>query len=248
MQLDLSLNVCGYNRDWKHCSEIFCKSGWVDTLDSTAGKFGKSAESIKIAFITFNRDDINGNTSFTGKLSYILIESLSSRSLFFSIAFVPGSETDVCKTVCADDNSRTSRTFCSHSYWSNNTWAQSCRSCLFNLVEFGFKNILSGANGLSKTLSSLSLAIVLKPFIVIQVVTRDCLSILRAITEDLYLMVESNNSDLSWSSSVGHICDLRVNGSFDTLNSRNISHSTISSVHKLIRAITKLAHLSLKCG
>ena len=93
------------------------------------------------------------------------------------------------------------------------------QSCFFDLVEFGFKNFLSVANGLSKTLSSLGFAIILEPIIVIQVVTGDCLSILRAITDDLYLMVESHNSDLSLSSSISHICDLRVNGCFDTLNS-----------------------------
>ena len=245
VQLDLSFNVCGNNRDWKHCCKIFRKGGWVDTLNSTACKLGKGAESIKIAFITFDWDNIDGNTGFAGKLSNILIESLSSLSLFFSIALVPGTKTDVCKTISADDDSRTSRTFCSHGDWSNNTWAQSSRSCLFNLVEFGFKNFLSGAYGLCQTLGSLSLAVVLKPFIVRQVVTRDCLSILRAITNDLYFMIESDNSNLSLTSSVSHVGDLRVNGSFDTLNSWNISHSTIRCVHKLIRTITKLSHLSL---
>ena len=95
VQLDLSLNVCGHNGKFKHCGEIFRKSGRVDTFNGTASEFGKGAEGFKIAFITLNRDNIDGDTGFAGELSYILVESLGGLSLLLSMAFVPGTKTDV---------------------------------------------------------------------------------------------------------------------------------------------------------
>ena len=89
----------------------------------------------------------------------------------------------------------------------------------------------------------------MKPIEVVKVVSCNCLSRLSTVTHDLHLVVESNDTNLAITRTVGHAFNLRIDSSFDALDSRHVCHSFLCMSHKLLRAITKFAHhLSHKFG
>ena len=95
-----------------------------------------------------------------------------------------------------------------------------------------------------ETLSELSPSIFLEEFKVVKLVTCDYLSIFRSITDHLDFVIESHDADLALLSTVCHIVNLRINGTFDTLHSRNIGSVSISLIDKLVGTVTELLHLS----
>ena len=63
-----------------------------------------------------------------------------------------------------------------------------------------------------------------------------------AITHDIDFVIKRNYANLTVASAIGHPFNLGVNRGLHTLNSRYISHSTLSIVHELFRAIAKISH------
>ena len=78
-------------------------------------------------------------------------------------------------------------------------------------------------------------------------VSSDGLSDLGAISNNRYLVVKCNNANLTLSRAVSHVVYLRVDGSFDALDSWYIGHSFILCIKELVWVISKLSHLSGKC-
>ena len=56
-------------------------------------------------------------------------------------------------------------------------------------------------------------------------------------------MVECHDANFTLLRAIRHIVDLRVNGGFDALDTRDVSLITIGSVEELVGTIAKLAHL-----
>ena len=77
-------------------------------------------------------------------------------------------------------------------------------------------------------------------------ISSDCLLSLGRIADNLDFVIESDHTNLAFTSSIGHVGDLRVDGSLDALDTRDISHPFVRRADELIRSIAELAHLSFK--
>ena len=55
-------------------------------------------------------------------------------------------------------------------------------------------------------------------------------------------MIESDDTDLAGTCAISHIVDLRVDGCFDALYTRDVSHAHLCTIHELVRSIAELAH------
>ena len=78
------------------------------------------------------------------------------------------------------------------------------------------------------------LAVVLQEFKLVQVITSDCLRRFSAIANDLNLVVERDDPNLSLACTVRHVVDLRVDGGFDALDTRHVCHSSVLLAEKLV--------------
>ena len=67
---------------------------------------------------------------------------------------------------------------------------------------------------------------------------------LSTVTNNLNFVVKGDNTEFALSSSVSHVVNLRIDSCFDTLDTRYVGHATVGLVNKLVRAISKLTHLS----
>lgn len=243
MELDFSFNVGSNDRNREHIGEIFGQSGRVDTLNFAASKLSQRAKTVKVALVSFDRDDVDSDTSSVGDLTNTLIELLGSSRICLCAALIECTKADVCETICADDNRGASGSLGSHRDRSQDTGAKSRWACLFDSFKFSFEAILSLTNRLSQALSCLGLTIVLEILKVVQVIASDGLRTLGCITDHLHFVVKGHDTNLAFTGAICHVSDLGVNSCLHALDTRDISHAFVRLVHKLVRSITKCAHL-----
>lgn len=104
MQLDLCLDVGGDDGHGKHVGEVMGQVGRVDTLDVATGKLSERAQTFKVALVTLDRYNINGDTGGASDLTNSLVELSRCSDISLCVALIPCTQTDVSETIGADNN------------------------------------------------------------------------------------------------------------------------------------------------
>ena len=177
-------------------------------------------------------------------LADLRVEAVSLLLVLLSHYLIEGAQTDVGQAVRADDHTGAGGALGGHRDRGEDGRAKRRRSRLLDGVEARLQRILRLADGLCQPLATLRLAVLLQEGEIVQLVTRDKLRFLRAIADHVHLMVKSHDAHLAILGSIRHVINLRVYCRLDTLDTRNVSHIAIGSVHELVGAVAELAHLA----
>lgn len=104
VQLDLCFDVSRDHGLSQHVCEVLHQSGRVDTFDLATGELSERAETVEVALVTLDRDDVDCDAGGTRNLADALVELLRCGRVSFCAALVEGTEADICEAIGADDH------------------------------------------------------------------------------------------------------------------------------------------------
>ncbi len=104
MQFHLYDDICRDNGLCQSVREVICQTLRRNPLNLATGQVAQRTQSIDVALVALDRDEINGDTAGFGQLAYSFVKFVYFLNLCVRLRLIVSAETLVRKTVRADDN------------------------------------------------------------------------------------------------------------------------------------------------
>ena len=241
MQFHLYDDIGRDNGLCQYVCEVICQTLRRNPLNLATGQVAQRTQSIDVALVALDRDEINGYTAGFGQLAYSFVKFVYFLNLSVRLRLIVSAETLVRKTVRADDNGGAHLAFARHRDSSKHSRTQCGGAGLFNSQNFTLKGLAGFFHSLFHHYFRHFVTILNKPVIILQFIACDSYRIFRSIPDHSHIVIEGDNSNFSVLGTLCHHLDLRLYRSLHALESRHISHTSVSIAKELVGTITEVS-------